>query len=105
MAAPNAIPRLRMRPMTAAARPGNSSVGPSANPNDRPVVGMTSVAVSADSAPAIAHDIVAIAVGDMPARAAASGFAAAARIAMPKRDRRKKVTRPISTMGVKITMP
>ena len=74
-----------IRAMSTAASALTSSDGPSASlicvPADSPSSGTIRIAVSAESAPANAQTMVDIRFGRTPANRAASGFAAAARIA------------------------
>src|SRR5204862_7333057 len=68
-------------------------------------VGCVTIAVNADSAPAIAHDSDDIRPAKMPAIRAASGLAAAARIARPKRLRLRNNAIANTMMGESSSIP
>ena len=64
-----------------------------------------STAVNAESAPAMAQASDDIRLAKMPDMRAASGLAAAARIASPNRLRLKKIAMAMTTRGDRISMP
>src|SRR5689334_7010396 len=94
-----------MRAITATARARNNKLGPNESPEVTPWDGNTRIAVNVDSAPARAHASDDIRAAKMPAIRAASGLAAAERMATPYFVHRKKPTTAPTTTGAKNNMP
>ena len=105
MPAPSAIGRLCIRAMTAPVIARSSNAGPNVSALVKPCVGCVRIAVNADNAPAIAHASDDIRPAKMPAIRAASGFAAAARIASPNRLRLRNNAIASTARGERKSMP
>src|SRR2546423_5064709 len=91
--------------MTAAVIARNSNAGPKLSPLMKPCVGAVRIAVNADSAPAIAQLSDDIRLAKMPDIRAASGLAAAARIASPNRLRLRNSAIARTTSGDRNNIP
>ena len=85
-----------MRAMTAAAKALNRSLGPSTWPMGTPRMGARRSDAVADRPAAITHTIVPIRLIGMPSWSERSDDSAAARMATPKRLKRKKAERAIA---------
>src|SRR5437764_9426984 len=97
--------RLCIRAITAAVIARRISSGPKLSPLMKPCVGAVRMAVNADSAPAIPHASDDIRLAKMPDMRAASGLAAAARIARPYRDLMRKRASASTNTGDRNNMP
>ncbi len=92
------------RAMAAAASPRNRRSGPNVSGTMAPRVGMNIIVANAATAPASDQLNIDIPAGSTPEVAAASGFDAAPRMAIPNRDRWRNSTSPTRRMGLRIAV-
>src|SRR5581483_6774538 len=101
----SAAGRLFIRATTAAVIARSNSDGPNVFAVAKPCVGAVRIALKADSAPAIAHARDDMRLAKTPDMRAASGFAAAARMASPNLLRFRKSAMAITKIGERISIP
>src|SRR5213592_1591702 len=83
----------------------SNSAGPNVFAVANPCVGAVRIAVNPDNAPAIAHASEDMRLAKTPDMRAASGFAAAARIASPNLLRLRKNAMAMTAIGDRISIP
>src|SRR5437763_2479697 len=101
----SAIGKLDMRATTAGVSARSRSTGPSVSAVMKPRVGINKTVVMAASAPLIPQARVDMEAADTPAMRARSGFAADARMARPKRLRRRKTASATTRIGLTMSIP
>ncbi len=104
MPAENAIGRLVIAPISAAANARSSRSGPRTSTKPLPLPGAARMAVTADNSAASTHASVDVRRTQTPARRAESAFSAIARMARPCGERAKKSASASAASGATISV-